>query len=173
MIRYELRCDQAHEFDGWFKDSAAFDKLAAAGLVECPHCGPAKVAKRLMAPAIPKKGRPARNAKPEALPAPVAETPSPPPAPAPPPAPPPPALPAAALAAMPAELRAMLRHMRTEIEKNCDYVGSDFAEEARKIHHGEVEARGIFGEATEDEAEALREEGIEIARIPWVPPSDA
>ncbi|MCA3390357.1 MAG: DUF1178 family protein [Roseomonas sp.] len=165
MIRYELRCDQAHEFDGWFKDSAAFDKLAAAGLVECPHCGPTKVAKRLMAPAIPKKGRPASNAKAEALPAPVADSPAPPPSPA--------ALPAAALAAMPAELRAMLRHMRTEIEKNCDYVGADFAEEARKIHHGETEARGIFGEASEDEAEALREEGIEIARIPWVPPSDA
>jgi hypothetical protein len=162
MIRYELRCDQAHEFDGWFKDSAAFDKLAQTGLVECPHCGPTKVAKRLMAPAIPKKGRPARNARPEAPPAPVAEAPKPPPAP-----------PAAALAAMPAELRAMLRHMRTEIEKNCDYVGADFAEEARKIHKGEAEARGIFGEASEDEAEALREEGIEIARIPWVPPSDA
>jgi hypothetical protein len=167
MIRYELRCDQAHEFDGWFKDSAAFDKLAGAGFVECPHCGPTKVAKRLMAPAIPKKGRPARNTKTEALP--EAEAPA-----APPPAPPsPPALPAAALAAMPAELRSMLRHMRTEIEKNCDYVGADFAEEARKIHHGETEARGIFGEASEDEAEALREEGIEVARIPWVPPSDA
>jgi hypothetical protein len=137
--------------------------------VECPHCGPTKVAKRLMAPAIPKKGRPARNAKPEALPAPVVETPAPPPA----PTSSPPGLPAAALAAMPAELRAMLRHMRTEIEKNCDYVGADFAEEARKIHHGEAEARGIFGEASEDEAEALREEGIDIARIPWVPPSDA
>ena len=165
MIRYELRCDQAHEFDGWFKDSAAFDKLAAVGLVKCPHCGPTKVAKRLMAPAIPKKGRPARNAKAEALPAPVAATPTPPPT--------PPTLPAAALAALPAEIRAMLHHMRTEIEKNCDYVGADFAEEARKIHHGEAEARGIFGEATEDEAEALREEGIDIARIPWVPPSDA
>lgn len=169
MIRYELRCDQAHEFDGWFKDSAAFDRLAQAGLVECPHCGPTKVAKRLMAPAIPKKGRPARNAKAEAVPAPAAEAPAPPPA----PASAPPALPAAALAAMPAELRAMLRLMRTEIEKNCDYVGAEFAEEARKIHHGEAEARGIFGEASEDEAEALREEGIEIARIPWVPPSDA
>ncbi|MFO0188551.1 MAG: DUF1178 family protein, partial [Alphaproteobacteria bacterium] len=67
MIRYELRCDQAHEFDGWFEDSAAFDKLAAVGLVECPHCGPTKVAKRLMAPAIPKKGRPVRNAKLEAV----------------------------------------------------------------------------------------------------------
>jgi hypothetical protein len=165
MIRYELRCDQAHEFDGWFKDSAAFDKLAAIGLVACPQCGPAKVAKRLMAPAIPKKGRPARNTKPDAPPMPVAEAPAPPPS--------PPALPAAALAAMPAELRAMLRHMRTEVEKNCDYVGADFAEEARKIHQGEAEARGIFGEATEDEAEALRDEGIDIARIPWVPPSDA
>ena len=165
MIRYELRCDQAHEFDGWFKDSAAFDKLAGAGFVECPHCGPTKVAKRLMAPAIPKKGRPARNTKAEAPPAPVPEAPAAPPS--------PPALPAAALAAMPAELRSMLRHMRTEIEKNCDYVGADFAEEARKIHHGETEARGIFGEASEDEAEALREEGIEVARIPWVPPSDA
>ena len=81
--------------------------------------------------------------------------------------------PAAALAAMPAELRAMLRHLRTEIEKNCDYVGADFAEEARKIHHGEAEARGIFGEASEEEAEALREEGIEIGHIPWVPPTDA
>ena len=165
MIRYELYCDQAHEFDGWFKDSAAFDKLAGAGLVECPHCGPAKVAKRLMAPAIPKKGRPARNTKAEAPPAPVPEAPTAPPS--------PPALRAAALAAMPAEMRAMLRHLRTEVEKNCDYVGADFAEEARKIHHGEAEARGIFGEASEDEAEALREEGIEVARIPWVPPSDA
>ena len=163
MIRYELRCDQAHEFDGWFKDSAAFDKLAAAGLVECPHCGPTKVAKRLMAPAIPKKGRPARNAKP------VAPT-------APPPAPPTNAeapAPAIAAGALPAELRAMLRQLRQEVEKNCDYVGKDFAEEARKIHHGEAEARGIFGEASDADAEALREEGIDIARIPWVPPSDA
>ena len=163
MIRYELRCDQAHEFDGWFKDSAAFDKLAAAGLVECPHCGPTKVAKRLMAPAIPKKGRPARNAKPVAPPAP-------------PPAPPATAeapAPAIAAGALPAELRAMLRQLRQEVEKNCDYVGKDFAEEARKIHHGEAEARGIFGEASDADAEALREEGIDIARIPWVPPSDA
>ncbi|MEN9500284.1 MAG: hypothetical protein RIS83_2104 [Pseudomonadota bacterium] len=163
MIRYELRCDQAHEFDGWFKDSAAFDKLAAAGLVECPHCGPTKVAKRLMAPAIPKKGRPARNAKPVAPPAP-------------PPAPPTNAeapAPAIAAGALPAELRAMLRQLRQEVEKNCDYVGKDFAEEARKIHHGEAEARGIFGEASDADAEALREEGIDIARIPWVPPSDA
>jgi len=74
---------------------------------------------------------------------------------------------------MPAQLRAMLQRLRAEIERNCDYVGRDFAEEARRIHRGEAERRGIFGEATESEAEALREEGIEVARIPWVPRSDA
>ena len=68
---------------------------------------------------------------------------------------------------------AQLKALSEKMRENADYVGDKFAEEARKIHHGEAEARGIFGEASEDEAEALREEGIEIARIPWVPPSDA
>ena len=74
---------------------------------------------------------------------------------------------------MPAQLRALLARMRAEVEKNCDYVGQDFAEEARKIHNGEAEARGIYGETTDSEAEALKEDGIEFARLPWVPPSDA
>jgi hypothetical protein len=73
---------------------------------------------------------------------------------------------------MPAQLVAMLQKLRAEVEKSCDYVGSDFAEEARKIHNGEAEARGIYGEATDAEAEALADEGIDIARLPWVPRSD-
>jgi hypothetical protein len=73
---------------------------------------------------------------------------------------------------MPAHLRAMLQHMRAEIEKHCDYVGPAFAEEARKMHHGESEKRGIYGETTPSEAETLAEEGIEVSRIPWVPRSD-
>ena len=166
MIHYQLRCtasDEAHAFDGWFKDSEAFEKLVKAGLVECPVCGGTKVERALMAPAIPKKGRPARNATPEMPPAP-------PPVPA--VAPPVPPMPAAA-GPMPAQLRAMLMQMRAEVERHCDYVGKSFAEEARKIHHGEAEARGIYGETSDAEAEALKEEGIEFARIPWVPPSDA
>ena len=51
MIHYQLRCSQQHEFDGWFPSSAAFDRQAGAGLVECPHCGDVKVARALMAPA--------------------------------------------------------------------------------------------------------------------------
>ena len=168
MIHYQLRCTataEFHEFDGWFKDSDAFDKLSKAGLVECPACGGTKVERALMAPAIPKKGRPARNAVIEAPP-------TPPPATAPMAAPESPPTPVAA-GPMPAQLRALLARMRAEVEKNCDYVGQDFAEEARKIHNGEAEARGIYGETTDSEAEALKEDGIEFARLPWVPPSDA
>jgi len=74
---------------------------------------------------------------------------------------------------MPAQLRAKLQRLRAEVERNCDYVGSDFAEEARRMHRGDSDRRGIFGEASDSEAEALKEEGIDVARIPWVPPSDA
>lgn len=162
MIHYQLRCTstaEEHAFDGWYKDSAAFETLAKAGLVECPVCGGTEVGRALMAPAIPKKGRPARNA--------VVPTPTPAAPAAAEPAPP------AAAGPMPAQLRAMLQKIRAEVEKTCDYVGADFAEEARRMHRGESGRRGIFGEASDSEAEALREEGIGVARIPWVPPSDA
>jgi hypothetical protein len=165
MIHYQLRCAAGHGFDGWFPDSASFDKQAKAGLVECPHCGTAKVERALMAPAI-RKSR--RKALPAPVPAPEAEA-----TPAAAPAPPPEALPARAAAGpMPAQVVALLQRMRAEVEKNCDYVGKDFAEEARKIHMGETEERGIYGEATQAEAEALAEEGIDIARLPWVPRAD-
>ena len=73
---------------------------------------------------------------------------------------------------MPAHLVAMLQKLRAEVERNCDYVGPELAEEARKIHRGDAEERGIYGEATPDEAEALAEEGIELRQIPWVPRAD-
>ncbi|MBW6396581.1 DUF1178 family protein [Roseomonas sp. HJA6] len=163
MIHYQLRCTstgEEHAFDGWYKDSGAFEALSKAGLVDCPVCGGTKVERALMAPAIPKKGRPARNA---VVPAPAPEAP---------PAAAPAEAPQAAAGPMPAQLRAMLQKLRAEVEKNCDYVGKDFAEEARRIHRGEADARGIFGEASDAEAEALKDEGIEVGRIPWVPRAD-
>ena len=160
MIHYDLRCTAGHEFDGWFKDSAAFDKQAKAGFVQCPVCGSTDIAKQLMAPAIPKKGR--TRVKEEA------------PAPMPAPAPgPTPGVPSQATAGpVPAQVVALLQRMRAEVEKHCDYVGNEFAEEARKLARGESERRGIYGQASDSEAEALREEGIDIARIPWVPRAD-
>ena len=148
MILYRLRCSKGHAFDGWFKDSAAFDRLAKRGLLECPHCGDAKVERALMRPAVARR---------EALPAPI-----------PVPQPPVPS-PAVAGGPMPAQMRAMLQRMRTEVEKHCDYVGPQFAEKARKMHRGESDKRGIYGETSPDQAEALAEEGIEFGRLPWIP----
>lgn len=150
MIHYQLRCTNDHAFDGWFDSSAGFEKQAKRGLLECPTCGTPKVERALMAPAVPKKS----NAKIEILP-------------------PKPPEKAVLPAALPAELRAVLHRLRDEVERNADYVGDDFADEARRIHNGETEARAIYGEATKDDAEALREEGIEIAAIPWLPRADS
>jgi hypothetical protein len=164
MIHYKLRCAAAHEFEGWFQDSAGFDKLAQAGLVECTVCGSTQVERALMAPAVVSSRK---KAKPPAPP------PAPPSGAAAPEAPPPsPTGPQMAAGPIPAQLVAMLQRLRTEVEKSCDYVGKDFAEEARKIHNGEAEARGIYGEASDAEAEALAEDGIDVARLPWVPRAD-
>jgi hypothetical protein len=154
MIHYDLRCSQDHAFDGWFKDSAAFDQLVKRGLLECPHCGDGKIERALMRPAVAKR---------ENLPVPVPA--------AKPPAPQSPA--SVAGLPVPAQMRAMLQRMRAEVEKHCDYVGPNFAEEARKMHRGESEKRGIYGETSPEQAEALSDEGIEFSRIPWVPPADA
>jgi hypothetical protein len=160
MIHYELRCSQDHEFDGWFRDSAAFEKQAQLKLIECPNCGDTSVHRALMAPAVAKV-RPAPAALPSSPQAP------------PPAQPAPPTPPAGAIAGkMPAHVRAMLQHMRSEVEKHCAYVGDRFAEEARRMHRGESDQRGIYGETTSEQAEALAEEGVEFSRIPWVPRAD-
>lgn len=71
-----------------------------------------------------------------------------------------------------AEMRKTLREMRRQIETNCDYVGDRFAEEARRIHYGETDPRGIYGEASKEESRELADEGISFGQIPWIPPTD-
>jgi hypothetical protein len=149
MIHYALRCDAGHEFDGWFKSGASFDAQAASGLLDCPVCASTAVQRALMAPSI--SARAAAPAEPKPAPVPDA---------APTPAPPP---------AIPDQMRAVLQRMRADIEKNCDYVGPHFASEVRRMAGRAEPARPIYGEATPDEAEALAEDGIDVARIPWVP----
>ena len=176
MIHYQLRCSQDHEFDGWFKDSAAFDKLAGSGMVECPVCGDQTVNRALMAPAVASRA----HAVVEAPPAPTAGGPAasmPSPsiasAGAPSPGGPAPGTPAPAVAGrLPDHMRVMLQRLRAEVEKNCDYVGPRFAEEALRIHRGEADARGIYGETTPDQAQTLSDEGVSFARIPWVNRAD-
>ena len=158
MIHYQLRCAQEHEFDGWFNDSAGFERQAKRGLIDCPTCGDTKVTRALMAPSLTRRdARPAQERETAPVPAPVQQVLPP---------EPPPGMP------MPARLVAMLQRMRAEVEKTCDNVGPAFAEEARKIHYGEAEPRGIYGETSPYEAEALADEGIEVHNLPWVPRAD-
>ncbi|ESR24085.1 DUF1178 family protein [Lutibaculum baratangense] len=150
MIRYAVRCERGHEFEGWFRDSEAFDRQSAAGELACPSCGSTDVSKSLMAPAVAK----AAGAPPRAN---AADT--------------SPSVQPHALAADP-RARALLeavKELRRHVIENADYVGRNFAEEARRIHYEEVERRDIYGEASLEETRALLDEGIEIAPIPELP----
>jgi len=170
MILYTLRCSHDHQHEGWFKDSATFERLARRGALACPVCSDTKVGRALMAPAVASKKEAVNPQKPprrrkETPPAAPAEAPA---------APASAEVPSAAAAGpLPDQVRAMLMRLREEVEKNCDYVGSRFPEEARRLHKGEGKARGIYGEASKAEAEALKEEGIEVDSIPWLPRADA
>ena len=162
MIHYQLRCGDGHAFDGWFRDSAAFDQQAGAGLLSCPVCGATDVKRALMAPSLGRARAAPAQVEPAAGPAPGAG-----PEPAVKPAPQP-----VVGGALPDGVRSMLQRMRAEVEKRCDYVGPAFAAEARRIHNGESEVRGIYGETTPEEAERLADDGIEVSRMPWVPRAD-
>lgn len=141
MISFNLRCAQDHVFEAWFKDGKSFDRQARQGKVACPVCGDSKVEKAPMAPNI--ASGVSRKSKGDTKAG--GDT-----------------------AKQAAAFRDMLTKLRTEVEKNCDYVGDKFAEEARKIHYEEAEQRNIYGETTDQEAKALHDEGVDFARIPWV-----
>lgn len=151
MILYSLICAADHVFDVWFKSSEDFDKQSERGLVSCPVCGSSKISKSLMAPSVSTSKRKAGQVVPEE------SRPN---------APPQMALPADPKMAVVLEA---MRRLKSHVTENADYVGPKFAEEARKIHYGEAEERGIYGETTPQEAENLREEGIDIHPLPVLP----
>ncbi|MCX5581235.1 DUF1178 family protein [Kaistia terrae] len=140
MIRYNLVCTAGHDFESWFRDAAAFDKAAKARAVTCPECGTSDVVKALMAPSV------ATARKREAA-----------------------AVKVAAPDPRQVAMVEMMRKLREHVTENADYVGGKFAEEARKIHYQEVEARGIYGEASPEEARSLIDEGIDFLPLPTLP----
>ena len=182
MIKYQLVCDQNHEFEGWFKGSDAYDEQAANGLIRCPLCDSDQVKRALMTPnlASPKRQKSVTPPATDQLQATEATA----------------SIPASSASVSSASSRfghttndhaaapgvmqaeqlqaytaalAEVRQLRQKIIKECRDVGDNFAEEARKIHYGEAEAEGIYGQATKDERESLKDEGIEIFDMPWVP----
>lgn len=138
MIHYSLRCDNGHDFDGWFAGSADFDKQVESGFLTCPVCNSTKVSKSLMAPQVT-TARKQESRK------------------------------AALVDKAQREAMDKLRKAVAEIRANAEDVGERFPDEARKIHYGESEERGIIGEANADEVRDLLEEGIEIMPLPILP----
>ena len=150
MIIFELSCGSGHRFEGWFGSADDFVRQQEAQLVQCPICNDAHITKVPSARVRTGKAHePAPPAVPAAPGAPAAATPSAPPV-------------ADAIAGISAEVLHKLR----EIVRGTENVGRRFPEEARKIHYEEVPARAIRGQASREEAESLRDEGIEFSPLP-------
>ena len=141
MIVFDLCCGEGHRFEGWFGSSDDFAAQQARGLVACPQCGSAEIAKAPMAPAVPRKGN--RRGDGDA-PRPVAGGRIPPEA---------------------AEMLTAMARMQAEALKSSTWVGEEFAERSREMHYGERDAEAIHGQATLGEARALVEEGVTIAPL--------
>ena len=118
MILYDFVCPEDHRFESWFRNSGAVEKLLKAGQVQCPACGSKKVQKAPMAPRLA-KASPAEMA--------VADR-------------------KGELVAAMKKAEQAISQLREVIHKNFEYVGDNFPEEARRIHYGESEERGIRGD---------------------------
>jgi len=140
VIKYSLTCEKDHTFEVWFGSSEDYDKQRKRGFVGCPLCGSNKVEKLLMAPRV------SGTKKSENTDLPLATVPQ-----------------------MPAEMVEKLREIKQHVEANSENVGDKFPEEARKIHYGEAESRGIYGKASLEEATSLVKEGVEVMPIPDLP----
>lgn len=177
MIHYALKCTEGHSFDSWFQSAKAFDSLLAAGHVSCAICGSTKVEKSMMAPRV----RPSRNVARQSeaasavgqaesagssggpLGGPSAEQPK---------AGDPETGAIASrpdLSAPASDVERALAEMRRQVEARADYVGTDFATEARAMHSGEAPERAIYGEARLDEAKKLVEDGVPVMPLPFLP----
>lgn len=150
MIKYTLHCEKDHVFEGWFRDSEDFEAQLDGGYLQCPICGSLSISKKLMTPSV--TGTRSQNdpAKGAAL---SVETDA----------------QVEQAEAVQKKAQDMARQLREHVIKNADYVGDKFAEEARKIHFEESEKRGIYGEATKEEAKSLVEDGIECLPLPVLP----
>jgi hypothetical protein len=155
MIKYSLRCDNAHDFESWFSDSASYDMQRKRGFVSCPACNSTTVEKQIMAPRVFTSEQ--REAAAPVLPAPgTAPNPA-------------PTQPMAMLSDEAKQMREMIRAFKAHVEANTHDVGRNFAEEARKIHYGETDGRPIRGQASFAEAKELHEEGIGVVPLPHLP----
>jgi hypothetical protein len=148
MINFSLICKNNHEFEGWFRTSEDYEIQLKKGLISCPNCNNTSIQKALMAPAVKSSkkfndnlvNKKNDNSNNLENKAAIGDS----------------------------DLRVALRNIRTYVEKNCENVGDNFANEARLISQGKKKERGIYGKVDNKEAEKLLDEGIDISAVPWI-----
>jgi len=148
MIVFDLRCGNAHVFEAWFGSSDDYADQKQRGLIACPMCGDAQIAKAVMAPNVAAKG----NSRAEATSVPVAMADK-----------------------SPDEIKAVLGALakaQAAMLEQSQWVGRDFADKARAMHLGETDTAAIHGEVSSDQARALIDEGVPVAPLPFpvIPP---
>ena len=138
MIKYILKCENKHEFESWFSNSAEYEKLRKKNFLECICCKTLKVKKSIMSPNVISKKIKYQDAKP------------------------------ALEQNKFLKVKKDLIKMREYVEKNFDFVGKNFTKEVKSIYYDKKNKRNIYGTATQEERKELQEEGIELASIPWL-----
>ena len=148
----DLRCGAGHSFEGWFASEDDYGSQRERCLLDCPICGNADVVRLPSAPRLNLSGARAPATE-------VAR----------------PTAPSAAVPVVaPVSTELALHGVATQrfveavatLLRNTEDVGTRFAEEARRIHYGECDAKAIRGQTTPAEREALADEGIEVLTLP-------
>ena len=151
MIKYSLKCfedncNKSEPFDGWFQNSASFEKQIDAGYISCPYCGSLNIKKNLMSPSVKStkeintdiisknvKHNEFNKKKNKQI-----------------------------------DMMVILRNLKKEIKKNAEFVGKNFAKEAKAIHEGKSKERAIYGQANAKDLEELKSKNIDVINVPWV-----
>ncbi|HZX30506.1 MAG TPA: DUF1178 family protein [Rhodocyclaceae bacterium] len=149
MIIYDLCCDSQHRFEGWFRSAEDFESQLEQRLVTCPQCDSEVVRRVPSAVAISSSPRDTVETVP------MQEQ-------------------QAVAAAMPvgSQAMALYRQLANLMMTVSEDVGHSFAEEARRIHYKEAPERPIRGQTTDEEYEALQDEGIGVIRLPAIKKED-
>jgi len=151
MIKYSLKCSEdvcnkKEPFDGWFQNSSSFEKQIKSGYISCPYCGSLKIRKNLMSPSLKtikkiKSKINSNDVKYDEL---------------------------YKKGSKQVDMMVVLRNLKKEIQKNADFVGKNFAKEAKAIHEGKSKERAIYGQANAKDLEELKSKNIDVITVPWV-----
>lgn len=150
MIKYKLKCKSSYcadqnNFDGWFQNIEAFEKQMDLGLITCPICGGENILKSLTTPSLKKIQNSNKSNSKEKIEQNTFGN------------------------EKLKNITTIIRSIKNEIKKHSTFVGDDFVNQARSMKKGEIIEKSIYGHGTKEEIEQLKDEGIDVINIPWVP----